>query len=142
MDEIAGVIDDQGQVAVAEILAALPDESDFARQVVVYLMSVWNVRRSTLSAVAEAAKPGRGEAMVGQVVQELLDEGKTEGRTEGRAEGRADSLTELLEHRFGQLPEAVLSLIASASQAELVTWFKAALDATSLVAVFEGHALD
>ena len=141
-DEIAGVIDDQGQVAVAEILAALPDESDFARQVVVYLVSVWNVRRSTLSAVAEAAKPGRGEAMVGQVVQELLDEGKTEGRTEGRAEGRADSLTELLEHRFGQLPEAVLSLIASASQAELVTWFKAALDATSLVAVFEGHALD
>ena len=76
--------------------------------------------------------------MVGHVVQELLDEGKAVGLTEGRA----DLLTRLLEHRFGQLPEAVVSLIASASQAELVTWFTAALDATSLVAVFEGHALD
>ena len=84
--------------------------------------------------------------MVGHVVQELLDEGKAvglaEGLAEGRAEGRADLLTRLLEHRFGQLPEAVVSLIASASEAELVTWFTAALDATSLVAVFEGHALD
>ena len=84
--------------------------------------------------------------MVGHVVQELLDEGKAvglaEGLAEGRAEGRADLLTRLLEHRFGQLPEAVQSLIASASQAELVTWFTAALDATSLGAVFEGHALD
>lgn len=119
---------DEKLAALPEILAALPDESDFARQVEVYLMSVWNVRRPTLSAAAEAAKPGRGGAMVGHVVQELLDQGETEGR--------ADSLTRLLEHRFGQRPEAVLSLIASASQAELVTWFTAALDATYLVAVF------
>ena len=88
--------------------------------------------------------------MVGHVVQELLDQGETKGRAKGRAEGRAkgcaegraDSLKRLLEHRFGQLPEAVVSLIASASQAELVAWFTAALDATSLVAVFEGRALD
>ena len=76
--------------------------------------------------------------MVGHVVQELLDQGETKGL----AKGQADSLTRLLEHRFGQLPEAAVSLISSASQAELVTWFTAALDATSLVAVFEGHALD
>ncbi|MDE0108244.1 MAG: hypothetical protein OXN96_10555 [Bryobacterales bacterium] len=76
--------------------------------------------------------------MVGHVVQELLDQGETKGL----AKGRADLLTRLLEHRFGQLPEAAVSLIASASEAELVTWFTAALDATSLVAVFEGHALD
>ena len=76
--------------------------------------------------------------MVGHVVQELLDEGEAVGLTEGRA----DFLTRLLEHRFGQLPEEVVSLIASASEAELVTWFTAGLDATSLVAVFEGHALD
>lgn len=133
---------DEKLAALPEILAALPDESDFERQVVVYLMSVRNVRRLTLSAAAEAAKPGRGEAMVGHVVQELLDEGKTAGLTEGLTTGRADSLTQLLEHRFGQLPEAVQRLIASASQAELATWFTAALDATSLVAVFEGHALD
>ena len=88
--------------------------------------------------------------MVGHVVQELLDQGETKGLAaglakglaEGRAEGLADSLTRLLEHRFGQLPEAVLSLIASASQAELDTWFTVALDAPSVGDVFPGLVLD
>ena len=72
--------------------------------------------------------------MTGNVVQELLDEGATRGL--------ADLLAGLLEHRFGQLPEAVLAPIARASQAELTDWFTATFDATSLVAVFEGHAWD
>ncbi len=116
------------------ILAPLPDGSLYQRQVVVYVMSVWNVPRAAVSAAAEEALPGRGEAMVGQVVQELLDQGETKGR--------ADSLAWLLEHRFGQLPSAIRRRIADAPQGELRAWFTAALDASSLDTVFNGHGLD
>ncbi len=92
--------------------------------------------------------------MVGQVVQELLDQGYAkayakayakgyaEGYAKGLAEGYADSLTWLLEHRFGQLPAAIRCRIADAPQSELRTWFTIALDASSLETVFNGHDLD
>ncbi len=80
--------------------------------------------------------------MVGQVVQELLDQGETKGLAKGLAQGRAEDLTWLLEHRFGPLPAAVRKRLAGASPDELQTWFKAALGASSLAAVFNGHGLD
>ena len=137
-----------------QILAPLPDGSHYQRQVVVYVMNVWHVPQPAVSAAAEEALPGRGETMVGQVVQELLDQGEakglakgraeglTEGRVEGRVEGLTDSLTWLLEDRFGQLPEALRNRIADASQGQLRAWFTAALGASSLGTVFNGHALD
>ena len=87
-----------------------------------------------LTAAAEAAKPGRGKTMVGQVAQELI--------AKGEAKGLANSLRQLLEHRFGPLAQAVLGRIESASPVELGAWFKAALNATSLAAVFEGRGSD
>ncbi|MCY4189243.1 MAG: hypothetical protein OXD30_12245 [Bryobacterales bacterium] len=96
--------------------------------------------------------------MVGQVVQELLDQGYakayakaydeayaeayTKGYAEGYVEGLTYSLTCLLEDRFGQLPEALRNRIADASQGELRAWFTAALGASSLGTVFKGHALN
>ncbi len=88
--------------------------------------------------------------MVGQVVQELLDQGYAkayakgyaEGYAKGLAEGYADSLTWLLEHRFGQLPAAIRCRIVDAPQSELRIWFTVALDASSLETVFNGHDLD
>ena len=52
-------------------------------------------------------------------------EGKAEGRAEGRAEGKAEgkaegfglALQDLLEARFGTLPQSVTSYIASSSDA-------------------------
>ena len=52
-------------------------------------------------------------------------EGKAEGRAEGRAEGKAEgkaegfglALQDLLEARFGTLPQSVVSYIASSSDA-------------------------
>jgi len=88
--------------------------------------------------------------MVGQVVQELLDQGETEGLAkglakglaQGLAQGRAEDLTWLLEHRFGPLPAAARKRLAGASPDELQSWFKAALGASSLAAAFNGHGLD
>ena len=104
------------------------------------------MRVAVLSAAAEAAKPGRGKTMVGQVAQALIAKGEArglaKGEAKGEAKGLANSLRQLLEHRFGPLAQAVLGRIESASPAELGAWFKAALNATSLAAVFEGRGSD
>ncbi|MDE0105268.1 MAG: hypothetical protein OXN89_23070, partial [Bryobacterales bacterium] len=77
---------------------------------------------------------GRGEAVVGQIVQELIDK--------GMAQGMAGTLSQLLEHRFGRLPRPVRSRIAGASPSELDTRFTTALGAKSLAEVFPDLDLD
>ena len=141
-----------------DVLAALPDGSDFERQVVVYVMGVWKVRPETLQAAAEKAKPGRGEAVVGQIVQELIDKGVSlglaqglekglaqgleKGLAQGMAQGMAGTLSQLLEHRFGRLPRPVRSRIAEDSPSELDARFTTALGAKSLAEVFPDLDLD
>ncbi len=110
------------------VLAAPPDGSEFERQVLLYVMGVWEVQPPMLELAAEQAKPGRGETVVGQVVQDLIQEGK--------AQGLAGTLSELLEHHFGRLPRLVRRRIAVAAQPELSAWFTAALGARSLAEVF------
>ncbi|MDE0105142.1 MAG: hypothetical protein OXN89_22420, partial [Bryobacterales bacterium] len=83
-------------------------------------------------------KPGRGEAVVGQIVQELIDEGKALGM----AQGMAGTLSRLLEHRFGRLPRPVRSRIAEAPTSELDARFTTALGAKSLAEVFPDLDLD
>ncbi len=127
-----------------EVLAALPDGSEFERQMVLYVMSVWEVQLTTLETAAEQAKPGRGQAMVGQVVQELIEKGKAlgleqgleQGIEQGEAKGLAGTLSQLLEHRFGQLPHPVRRRIAVAAPTELSAWFTTALGAECLAEVF------
>ncbi len=119
-------------------------------------MSVWEVQTTTLETAAEQAKPGRGQAMVGQVVQELIEKGKAlgleqgieqgieqgleqgleQGIEQGEAKGLAGSLSQLLEHRFGQLPHPVRRRIAVAAPTELSAWFTTALGAECLAEVF------
>ena len=111
-----------------EVVAGPPDNSDFEKQVLLYLMAAWKIPARTLEEVAEQAKPGRGEDMVGQVLQELIDQGE--------AKGLARTLTRLLEHRFGALPIAVRSRIAMASARELDARIMVSLDAQSLSEVY------
>lgn len=103
-------------------------------------MSVWEVQLTTLETAAEQAKPGRGQAMVGQVVQELIQKGKAlgleQGLEQGEAKGLAGTLSQLLEHRFGQLPHPVRRRIAVAAPTELSAWFTTALGAECLAEVF------
>ena len=111
-----------------EVVAGPPDNSDFEKQVLLYLMAVWKIPPRTLEEVAEQAKPRRGEDMVGQALQELIDQGE--------AKGLARTLTRLLEHRFGALPIAVRSRIAMASARELDARIMVSLDAQSLSEVY------
>ena len=129
-----------------ELVAGPPDNSDFEKQILLYLMGVWKIPARTLGKVAEQAKPGRGEAVVGQVVQELIDHGEAKGLLKGLAKGEAKglarALTRLLERRFGPLPIAVRTRIAGASASDLDNGFAAALDAESLSVVFPDLGLD
>ena len=55
---------------------------------------------------------------------------------EGRKDAIAESLLQVLEWRFGELPEAVTARVARSSKETLDRWFQRALDAATLDDVF------
>ena len=105
----------------------------------VYLMGVWSVSRRTLAEEAERVKPGRGESRVGDVVQELIDQGRAEGFEQGFEQGfklgfmqgfklgmeqrkvqeRSRILTRLPKHRCGSVPPRIRHRIRTATPEEL-----------------------
>ena len=144
--------------ALEGVLAGLPDGSEYERKVVVYILNIWRMPVPEVMAAAGRAKPGRGERIVGEIVQELIDIGRAEGRAEakaegraegraegiveGRAEGTANTLMKLLKHRFGSLPETARRQIRDASLVQLQVWFSAALSGHSLAEVLAIPASD
>ena len=125
------------------------DRSTRSRSSCIFL-GVWQVAAQTLAEVAEQAKPGRGKAVVGQVLQEILDRGEAKGLVKGLVKGEAKglvkglacALTRLLESRFDRLPGTVLRRIATARTSELDDWFTVSLGAESLCEVFPDLGLD
>ena len=69
-------------------------------------------------------------------LQEGIEIGKQEGRQEGLTLGAAKMLSRLLEHRFGALPETILSRVLAADEEQLNHWLSNALEAATLVDVF------
>ena len=69
-----------------------------------------------------------------------LEKGEALGLQKGKALGlekaAARSLTRLLVHRFGSLPDETAACIAESDTGQLERWFEAALDAPSCEAVF------
>ena len=69
-----------------------------------------------------------------------LEKGREEGRSEGREEGQLLSsrqvLQQILEKRFGSLPDAAKDRVASADLASLHRWIESALDAPELQQVW------
>ena len=120
------------------VLEGLPEGTEYARQLVLYILNVWRVPVPELKAAAGRAKPGRGEQIVGPIVQELIDQGKVEGM----AQGMAKYLLSLLEHRFGPVPGTVRRQIEGASPAQLDVWHAAALSGQSLSEVLGSRASD
>jgi flagellar biosynthesis/type III secretory pathway protein FliH len=73
--------------------------------------------------VAEGLAEGRMEGRA---------EGVTEGRVEGRSRAKAETLTRLLTHRFGALPDWAGPLIDSASETQLDAWLDGIFEAQSM----------
>ena len=74
---------------------------------------------------------------MGQVVQELIDQGMAQGMEQGKVQERAQILTRLLEHRFGPVPQGIRRRIRTATPDELEAKLSTAFDATSLLEVFD-----
>ncbi len=156
--------------ALPEVLAGPRPESEYEKQVVLYVICVWNISVGDLERTAERVMPGRGKAMVGQVAQELIERGEANGLVKGKALGKAEglvqgeanglvkgkaeglvqgevnglarALTGILEGQFGTLPRAVRRWIATASASDLDGRITVTLGAKSLADVFPELDLD
>ena len=75
---------------------------------------------------------------MGEIVQELIDQGKAAGM----AAGMANALMTLLNHRFGPISESVRRQIEEVSSVQLDAWFATALSGQSLSEVLQSPVSD
>jgi len=89
---------------VISLLSDTPARSLFERQVLEYIVRVYNLGKEDLAQALDQAKPERREELMGTIAEEWLQQGEARGRAkgvaEGMAEGKAAMLTRLLERRF------------------------------------------
>jgi hypothetical protein len=81
-------------------------------------------------------KEKAGPAMVSNIAQGWIDEGKAQGLLQGIVQGQACLLTRQLTRRFGTLPAEVAVRIDEAGTETLNTWGERLLDARTLDEVF------
>lgn len=73
---------------------------------------------------------------VSSVEQTGIEKGMQQGIQQGRHEGETLALQKLLSKRFGAIPTDIAARIATASLAEIESWFDQAIDAEQLADVF------
>jgi predicted transposase/invertase (TIGR01784 family) len=73
-----------------------------------------------------------------EIELKLYEYGAAIVRAEGRLEGKQSALLGLLTTRFGDLPSAVQTRLATAAEVDLDRWLKRLLSAETLEAVFSG----
>jgi len=142
---------------LSQIADSLAEGSDLRRQVLEYVLRVYNVDLETLRDVLRREGQTELEAQMGTIAEALLEQGKavgfadgetsgiakgmaegmTKGMNLGKAEGMATTLRRLLARRFGPLPPEIDARIARAGTEEVEGWLDAVLEAPDLVAVFE-----
>ena len=122
---------------LAELSEALPGTGDLLRQVIGYILRVYD--GVDLEGLTEALRRDGAtemEAAVGTIAETLLERGEMRGLVRGKAEGKAEALGRLLERRFGPLPKVLPDRIAAADLGRIEAWFDAAVDAPDLASVF------
>lgn len=126
---------------LAEIAGSLPEGSDLRRQVLEYVLRVYNVELGELKTRLRDAGHSEPEALVGTIAETLIEqgeargllkakvEGKAKGWAEGWREGKAEVLIHLLERRLGPLPGDIRNQIAASSVEQVETWIDTAIRA-------------
>lgn len=84
----------------------------------------------------EACKEQHRLAVMEEALEQGLAQGLAQGRQEGRLEGERILVLRQVQHRFGEVPDAVRQRVQSASRDELEIWADRILDAESLNEVF------
>ncbi len=126
---------------LAEMAESLPEGSDLRRQVLEYVLRVYNVELSELRRRLHDAGHNELEALVGTIAETLFEQGEARGLLKGKAEGKAETtagiLTRLLEKRFGPLPGDIRARIAASGVEQAETWLDAVInDAPDLATIF------
>ncbi|WP_198038174.1 Rpn family recombination-promoting nuclease/putative transposase [Skermanella stibiiresistens] len=113
-------------------------------QLLIYMINVYNdLDRATVELLsAPLTEEERGE--VTTLAERLYADGKADGKAEGRAQGVAEGLAEgeakgkaellldILEYRFGPVPNDVRARISRSDSDRISTWVCRAMEATSL----------
>ncbi len=129
---------------LTEIARSLPAGSDLRRQVLEYVLRVYNVDMDDLRALLRTGGHNELEALVGTIAETLLEQGEARGLAKGearglakgKAEGKAETLRRQLERRFGPLPRDIEARVADAGPERIEDWLDAVLDAPDLATVF------
>ena len=121
------------------------------RQLVTYVVAVSDEDPMTLrDAFAKVGKPAEETVMTcaERIRQQAVAEGRElwrneglrlglkQGLQQGMQQGQVELLRNLLEHRFGPLPDAQRRQLADGSTADFERWSRAVLDARTLADVF------
>jgi len=87
---------------------------------------------TTLAAAIPDAK-----SQVKEALMTLAEKWMADGEAKGKAEGKAEALRKLLTLKFGPLPEATASRLATATQTDVDRWLELVLTADTLPAVLD-----
>ncbi len=108
------------KVTVSEavrLLAPIPEGGELEKKAILYMTEL-PISLDQLQVAVRIARPTRGDELMETARQVLQREGEIRGEirgeARGKARGRAEMLLELLEIRFGALPENVISEVNSA----------------------------
>lgn len=122
-------------------LVSLPSGRDGLMLLASYTMNVREMEpRVLVEHVRRVLGPKVGDEVMATTAEQLRAQGRVEGRAEGRAEGRIEGtralLLRLVQKRFGALPPAVQTRVATASVADLEAWTDRVVDARTIDEVF------
>lgn len=113
-----------------------PDGDQYFKTLLNYSRCVNETPDSEYGRVADALGPEAKEAYM--TTAEMLEaRGEARGATRGKAEGRAEALIQILEVKFGLLPEDRSKEINEASSDQLREWTTRAVTASTLDEVFD-----
>jgi len=104
------------------LLAGLADGSLLEKQVVEYLVRVYDMSEERFGIVLDQAKPERREELMGTVAEEWMKRGEARGK----AEGKAEAIVSVLESRFGSLDPRLCAQIRAADAEALDAMLKRA----------------
>ena len=132
---------------LAEIAESLPEGDDLRRQVLEYVVQVYNVDLDELRTRLRNEGHNELEATVGTIAETLLEQGEVRGLNKGRVEGRVEGLTQgkaetLLRQariKFGDVPAARADEVGAADAATLDRWLEALIGAETLDEVFDNR---
>ena len=124
---------------LAEIAGGLPAGGDLRRQVLEYVLRVYDVDLGELTARLRAGGHNEMEALVGTIAETLLEQGEARGLRRGLAAGKAEALLRLARGRFGAVPEGRAEQVLSADAETLDRWLDALAAAGTLEEVFGGR---